>query len=110
LIHPGEFAFNNKDKTGVYYDAVKNKKLLLVYDNGRLVNQSEMVDDNDDDEKDHPPIEAIKKQREVKEIVSEEVYNSGLYSSEKSLPYVSQFEHKMRGTSNTPKESRESKK
>ena len=101
MIHPGEFAFNNKDKTGVYYDAVKNKKLLLVYDNGRLVNQSEMVDEDED--RDPAPIEVGKKQREVKEIASEEVYNSGLYSSEKALPYVSQFENKMRGNSNTPK-------
>jgi hypothetical protein len=103
LVHPGEFAFNNKDKTGVYYDAVKNKKLLLVYDNGRLANQTEMVDENHEDERDPAALKPIKKQREVKEIVSEEVYNSGLYSSEKSLPYVSQFENKMRGTSNTPK-------
>jgi hypothetical protein len=69
-----------------------------------------MVDEHEDDDRDPAPIEGGKKQREVKEIVSEEVYNSGLYSSEKSLPYVSQFENKMRGNSNTPKESRESKK
>lgn len=81
-----------------------------MYDNGRLVNQSEMVDENEDEERDPGPMEVGKKQREVKEIVSEEVYNSGLYSSEKSLPYVSQFENKMRGNSNTPKDSRESKK
>jgi hypothetical protein len=74
-----------------------------VYDNGRLANQSEMVDENDDEERDPAPLEVIKKQREVKEIASEEVYNSGLYSSEKSLPYVSQFENKMRGASSTPK-------
>lgn len=103
MIHPGEFAFNNKDKTGIYYDAVKNKKLLLVYDNGRLVNQSEMVDENEDEDRDPAQIEVGKKQREVKEIASEEVYNSGMYSSEKALPYVSQFENKMRGNSNTPK-------
>lgn len=44
----------------------------------------------------------MKKPTEIKEIVSEEVYNSGMYSSEKSLAYVSQFEKLPMPT--TPKE------
>jgi hypothetical protein len=33
---------NNKDKCGVYFDAVNNKKYQLVYDNGKLISQAEM--------------------------------------------------------------------
>ena len=40
-----------------------------------------MVDEHEDDDRDPGPMQVVKKQREVKEIVSEEVYNSGLYSS-----------------------------
>ena len=28
---------NNKDKTGFYYDIVKNKKYMMTYDNGKLI-------------------------------------------------------------------------
>lgn len=28
---------NNKDKTGFYYDIVKNKKFMMAYDNGKLL-------------------------------------------------------------------------
>jgi hypothetical protein len=30
---------NNKDKTGEYFDATKNLKYLLVYDNGKVLSQ-----------------------------------------------------------------------
>lgn len=33
---------NNKNKTGVYFDSIKGKKYLLVYDNGKLMSQSQM--------------------------------------------------------------------
>lgn len=33
---------NNKDKKGVYYDAVNRKKYQLVYDNGKLISQAEI--------------------------------------------------------------------
>jgi hypothetical protein len=93
---------NNKDKTGVYYDATKNKKLMLVYDNGKLINQSEIIDEHEEDLI-RDPLGISKKPEDIKEIASEEVYNSGMYSSENSLAYVSQFDNKYRMPT-TPKE------
>lgn len=34
---------NNKDKTGFYYDGVNNKKFMLVFDNGKLVSEREII-------------------------------------------------------------------
>lgn len=34
---------NNKDKRGVYYDAVNRKKYELIYDNGKLISQAEIA-------------------------------------------------------------------
>lgn len=78
---------------------------MLVYDNGKLINQSEIVEENDEEAciKDPPPLGVMKKAEDIKEIVSEEVYNSGMYSSENSLAYVSQLENKYRMPT-TPKE------
>lgn len=99
---------NNKDKTGVYYDSTKNKKYLLVYDNGKLVNQSELLEEDNDEDIDKPaedeeellPIlkkdSSKRKEKEKegeREILSEEVYNSNMYSSEKEIAYVSQMEN-----------------
>jgi hypothetical protein len=39
---------NNKDKTGIYFDSIKHKKYLLAYDNGKLVSQSELMNEDDD--------------------------------------------------------------
>jgi hypothetical protein len=36
----------------------------------------------------------MKKREDIKEIASEEVYNSGMYSSENSLAYLSQLDNK----------------
>lgn len=41
----GEFLANNKHGTAEYYDADKNKKYLLVYENGRLLSQREIIDE-----------------------------------------------------------------
>jgi hypothetical protein len=78
---------------------------MLVYDNGKLVNQSEIVDENEEEMgvKDPRPLGVMKKPEDIKEIASEEVYNSGMYSSENSLAYVSQLENKYRMPI-TPKE------
>ena len=35
----GEFYMNNKDKRGIYYDAINQKKIEFVYDKGKIISQ-----------------------------------------------------------------------
>jgi hypothetical protein len=55
---------------------------MLVYDHGKLINQSEIIGENEEETvKDPPALGLVKKLEDIKAIVSEEVYNSGMYSS-----------------------------
>ena len=44
---------NNKDKKGVYFDAINKKKYELVYDNGKLISQAEVPLGSDSEGNDH---------------------------------------------------------
>ena len=37
----GEFYMNNKDKRGIYYDAINQKKIEFVYDKGKIISQEQ---------------------------------------------------------------------
>jgi hypothetical protein len=59
----------------------------------------------EEEERDPFPMGA-RKATEIREILSEEVYNSGMYSSENSLAYVSQLDNKYGTINTTPKTSK----